>query len=68
MPSSRAPGPEVRFYVPRDLHAKIVDRATRGERPVTREILRAIRAYLLDYDRLQDVLSAESHQNENGPA
>ena len=67
MPFSRAPGPQVCFYVPRDRHAEIAARATQGDRPVTREILRAIRAYLADFDHLQTVLAAETSKNGNGP-
>lgn len=67
MPKRQASGPEIRVYVPRELHAELVARARQGDRPVTREFVRAVRAYLADYDRLQAILE-QPPQSEDGPA
>ncbi len=60
---------EVRVYVPAELHDELARRARTSDRKITGETLRAVRAYLTDYDRLQTVLDsvASGPANGNGP-
>jgi len=49
------PGPELRVYVPAELHAELKRRAASNDRPISGEAVRAIRAYLADYARAQEL-------------
>ncbi|WP_249020758.1 hypothetical protein [Conexibacter sp. S30A1] len=63
-------GFEVRVYIPAELHGELAQRARTSDRKITGETLRAVRAYLADYDRLQTLLEAQALNpaNGNGPA
>lgn len=65
MPSHRAPGPEVRLYVPTELHAELKQLAETHERPITREVLLAIRERVAAH---RPARQRAGSQNENGPA